>query len=152
MIKKICILYIVVFSFTLSLKSQDFNNIGISLTGGYGWVAPINDFVKGINPDNKKVTSMANLSLRLTKQVDGSDSWHYLYNGFYYGMGLFHGQFNYSKHLGNPFAVYGLIGFNFLNTKYFSLKSELALGISGIWQTYNNTYRYKALRETLRKL
>lgn len=128
--------------FITILKAQDLNNIGFTLAGGYGWVAPINDFVKGINPDNKKITSMTNVSLRMTKEVDGKDYWHYFYNGFYYGAGLFHGQFNYSKHLGNPFALYGLIGFNFLHTKVFSLKSELALGFSGIWQTYDNEHRY----------
>lgn len=142
MIKKVFILGIIVFIFVFSLRGQNLNNVGISLTGGYGWVAPINDFVRGINPDNEKIKSMTNFSLRLTKQVDGSEYWHYLYNGFYYGAGLFHGQFNYSKHLGNPFAVYGLIGFNFLNTKVFSLKSELALGVSGIWKTYSDNYRY----------
>lgn len=147
MIKRL--LYILIFVFCgLITEGQNLNNVGITFTGGYGWVAPINDFVEGINPDNTKINSIANFSLRMTKQVDGSQDWHYRYNGFYYGVGLFHGRFNYSKQLGNPFALYGLIGFNILHINRFSLKVEMALGFSGIWQGYDNEHRYNVAVST----
>ncbi len=148
MVKRIHISIIIVFVLAFGAKSQNLDNVGISFTGGYGWVAPINDFVRGINPDNQKINSITNFSLRLTKEVDGSDYWHYLYNGFYYGAGLFHGNFNYSKQLGNPFAFYGLVGFSFLHTRLFSLKMEMALGFSGIWKGYDNEHRYNVAVST----
>ncbi|MDO5759912.1 MAG: acyloxyacyl hydrolase [Bacteroidota bacterium] len=147
MIRKV--IYILIFvCFFCVAKAQNLDNFGITFSGGYGWVAPINDFVKGINPDNTKINSIANFDIRLTKEVDGSKDWHYLYNGFYYGAGVFHGRFNYSKQIGNPFALYGLVGFNVWHTKSFSLKVEMALGFSGIWQVYDNEHRYNVAVST----
>ncbi|MBR1769066.1 MAG: acyloxyacyl hydrolase [Bacteroidales bacterium] len=140
MLKRVYII-IVLLLLCNALVSQNKNNLSLTFGSGYGWVAPINNFVRGINDDNKKVTSMANFSLRLTKEVDGSNYWHYWYNGFYYGAGLFYGHFNYSKNLGNPFALYGLMGFNFFHTKNLSLKAEMALGFSGIWTPYKESNR-----------
>ncbi|MBQ9253534.1 MAG: acyloxyacyl hydrolase [Bacteroidales bacterium] len=128
--------------------SQTGKNFSYEIATGYGWVAPINDFVRGKNQDNTKINAMANLSFRFTKEVDGSKAWHYLYNGVYYGVGGFYGHFNYSKHLNNPFSLYGLFGFNVFHTQKFALKTEVALGLSGIWDGYSETNRYNVAVST----
>lgn len=123
-------------------KENKLRNVGIGISGGYGVVAHSNNFVKGINADNKKIEYMAPMSLKITKEIDGSEPWQYYYNGLYYGVGLFHGIFNYSENLGNPFAIYGILGFRFLNAGWFSLKAEMAVGFSGIWDAYDEKDRY----------
>lgn len=140
---------VLIFCFLLSIlgNAQD-NNLAFTLSLGNGWVAPINDFVRGINEDNTKITYMQNFSLRVTNEVDGTQPWHYLYNGYYYGFGLFHGRFNYSKNIGNPFGIYSIIGAHVVNTQRFALKTEVAFGLSGIWKGYSETNKYNVAVST----
>ena len=138
--KKKIVIILFLFSFVF-VKGQITKNTFYTLSLGEGYVLPTNDFLKGINKDNKKITNITNISLRMSKEVDNSLAWHTLYNDFRYGIGAYLGVFNYSKNLGNPFAVYVFAGFSPWKYKSFTLKNELALGLSGIWDYYSKTNR-----------
>lgn len=138
--KKLYILLITLCLVT-NVFAQGFKNLSYSLSSGYGFVMPINTFVNGENVDNQVIDRMYNFTFRIGKDTDGSKSWHNLYNGLHYGLGLFHGIFNYSKNLGNPYAIYGYVGFNFLKMEKLQLRSEMAIGFSGIWDCYSETNR-----------
>ncbi len=136
--KLVIILFLLSFVFA---KGQITKNTFYTLSLGEAYVLPTNDFLKGINKDNKKITNITNISFRMSKEVDNSLPWHTLYNDFHYGIGAYFGVFNYSKNLGNPFAVYVFAGFSPWKYKSFTLKNELALGLSGIWDYYSKTNR-----------
>ncbi len=124
-------LFAILFFSTTGIKAQVDKNLSYTLSIGEGYVLQTNDFVKGVNKDNKKINTITNLSLRITKQVNNSNHWHTFYNDFHYGLGVYHGIFNYSDKLGNPFALYAFAGFSPYGYKNFTLKNELALGLSG---------------------
>lgn len=123
--------------------AQKRNNYSFNLNVGYGYVAPINDFVKGINVDNKKVKSMACFDLQISKTIDGSKPWHNRYKGYTYGVGLFHGIFNYSKNIGNPFGLYGFISFAPIDNQHFKLSTQMAVGLSFPWKGYSQENYYQ---------
>lgn len=116
-------------------------NIYYTFSIGEGYVLPTNDFIKGINEDNKKITNITQFSFRITKETDNSRQWHSLYSDFRYGLGIYYGVFNYSRKLNNPFSVYAFAGFSPIKYKSFTLKNELALGLSGIWDYYSKDNR-----------
>ncbi|MBP3253910.1 MAG: acyloxyacyl hydrolase [Bacteroidales bacterium] len=126
----------------LSLQAQESKNLTYSLFSGYGYVARTNDFMLGENVDNANINSILNFAFEITKDVDGSKAWHHLYNNIHFGAGLFYGRFNYSKNLGNPFGLYGLMGFTPVNTHRWQFKTDIALGISGIWDGYSQENYY----------
>lgn len=134
-------LFVIFIYFVSRAQAQINNNLSYTFSVGEGYVLPTNDFLNGENKDNKKITNITNLSLKLTKQVDYSEPWHCLYNDFRYGIGLYHGFFNYSDNLGNPFALYVFAGFSPYKHKNFTLKNELALGFSGVWDYYSKDNR-----------
>ncbi|MDO5759913.1 MAG: acyloxyacyl hydrolase [Bacteroidota bacterium] len=133
-------LFVILLFFFASLQAQ-ISNLSYSLSMGEGYVLPTNDFLKGKNKDNKKITNITHFSFKLTKQVDYSKPWHYWYKDFRYGLGAYHGVFNYSDRLNNPYAVYVFAGFSPYKYKKFTLKNELALGLSGVWEHYSKTNR-----------
>lgn len=122
----------------INLKAQ--NNFSYTFAMGEGYVLPTNTFLKGENVDNTKVTNMTNVSFRFAKHIHDVPP-HHLYNDFRYGIGAFYGAFNYSKNLGNPFALYAFAGFSPIKYGRFTYKNELALGFSGPWQIYSETNR-----------
>ncbi len=138
-------LFLIVFSSSINAQQ---NNLYYNFNLGYGYVAQINDFVKGINVDNKKITSMASMNFEIAWQTDGSKDWHAYYKNFHYGLGLFYGHFNYSKNIGNPFGIYSFMGFTPLEKERFSLKTEIALGFSGPWQHYSKENFYNVAVST----
>lgn len=118
-------------------KKHKFNNLFYNLSFGGGYVMGTNDFLKGVNRQGKKISSLASVSLKVGRQTDNSKPWHALYNDFRYGVGFFHGVFNNSKDLGNPFALYAFAGFSPIKYKRFTFKNELAFGLSGVWDCYD---------------
>lgn len=145
---KLVTIFIITILFEYNTTNAQSDNLYYNLNLGYGYVAQINDFVKGINVDNKKITSMANINFEVAWQTDGSKDWHAYYKNFHYGLGLFYGHFNYSKNLGNPFGIYAFMGFTPIESKYFSLKTEMALGFSGPWKHYSKTNFYNVAVST----
>ena len=120
-----------------SVFAQWDKNLTYSLYGGYGYVFRTNDFMRGDNVDNKDITSIKNFAIEVSKDVDGSKDWHQLYKNFHYGVGLFHGVFNYSKNIGNPWGLYGIIGFTPIDKVKWQMKTDIALGFSGIWDGFS---------------
>ncbi|MBR1769067.1 MAG: acyloxyacyl hydrolase [Bacteroidales bacterium] len=119
------------------VQAQKGENVSYNFSFGEGYVIPTNDFLKGKGEGNSKHPLISNFSLRISKLADKSkNSWH-LYSDYRYGFGLYHGIFSNSEHLGNPFGVYAFAGFSPLKKEKFTLKNELALGISGVWDYYS---------------
>ena len=113
-----------------------------SITAGYGYVARTNDFMRGENIDNKDINSVKNFAFEICKETDGSEQWHHFFKNLHYGAGFFHGWFNYSKNLGNPSGLYGFIGFMPVDTRHWFFRTDIALGISGIWDGYSRENYY----------
>lgn len=134
--KKLFVIFLSLFAI-VGLYAQKINNLSYSFSIGEGYVLPTNDFLKGVNEDNKKITNLTHFSLKVSKETDNSKPWHTRYNDLRYGLGAFYGIFNYSKNLGNPFSLYAFAGFTPWKNETFSFKNELAVGLSGIWDYYS---------------
>ena len=135
-------LYILLIISGISVFAQTNSNLTYSLFAGYGYVARTNDFMRGYNVDNADINSVKNFAFEVQKEVDGSKQWHHLYKNFHYGAGLFHGIFNYSKNIGNPWGLYGFMGFMPVETRKWQFKTDVALGISGLWDVYSQENFY----------
>ncbi|MBO6118195.1 MAG: acyloxyacyl hydrolase [Bacteroidales bacterium] len=127
---------------SLALFCQNGRNITYNLFAGYGYVAKTNDFMRGYNVDSTDIKSIKSFAFEVQKDVDGSKQWHHLYKNFHYGAGLFHGVFNYSKNIGNPWGLYAFMGFMPVSTEKWQFKTDIALGISGIWDGYSSENYY----------
>ncbi len=130
-------LIFLILTYSCFVKAQNLSNIDYYLNVGQGYVLQVNDFVKGKNVDNKKITNMKFINLAFSKTVDNSKPWQKQYNDFRYGAGLYYGRFNYSKNLGNPLAVYGFVGFTPIKTPKFKLNNQVGLGLSFLWDKYD---------------
>ena len=123
-------------------EAQNLNNITYNLFTGYGYVARTNDFMRGYNVDNADINSVGYFAFEINLEPDGSKQWHHYYKNIHYGAGLFHGIFNYSKNIGNPWGLYGFLGFSPVQTKHWQFRTDVALGISGIWDGYSSENYY----------
>ncbi len=122
--------------------AQVHNNITYNLFADYGYVAKTNDFMRGENIDKVDINSVRWFALEASFEPNGSKQWHHRYKNIHFGLGLFHGYFNYSKNIGNPWATYVFLGFTPLRTKYWQVKTDVALGMSGIWDGYSSENYY----------
>ncbi len=125
-----------------SAFGQKNNNLTYNFFTGYGVVFKTNDFMNGCNVDSTRINRVTSFAFEISKQVDGTKAWHYLHKDLHYGVGLFHGIFNYSKNINNPWGLYGFMGFSLIDNKDWQLRTDVALGFSGIWDGYSSENHY----------
>jgi hypothetical protein len=140
-LRRLAVIFALIIS-VFSVYGQKNDNITYNFFTGYGLVARTNDFMDGENVDSTKINRVTSFAFEISKQVDGSKSWHYLHRKMRYGVGLYHGIFNYSKNINNPWGLYAFMGFMPIENERWQLRTDIALGISGIWDGFSSENNY----------
>ena len=139
------ILYIIL---PLCIWSQNSGAFAYSFALGGGYVVGTTDFLRGDNVDNKNIDKAFCVSAEMRTTLSGKKAWHHYYNSLHYGFGISYSHLNYSKKLGNPFGVYTILGFSPLKTNRWTFMTDMAVGVSGIWEVYSETNRHNDVVST----
>lgn len=136
-------LFLLIFFLLLINESYSQLSQAIELDVQYGKVFQNNSFLDGSNT-GKPVEIEKSLSARYIIHTNGSKSWHQIYNYLGYGYGIYMASYNEPKYLGNTFALYSFIYSPIARWGRFTLKNDLAFGISYVqkpWSidNYQNT-------------
>jgi hypothetical protein len=119
----------------------------ISLMGIYqnGKVLPSNDFVLGINANQRPISHIQSFALQLGFETDGRELWQQIYKYPTWGFGINSFDFSNTNELGNPISLYGYFSAPFVRFKKWSLNYNIGTGITFNWNQYNpekNPYNY----------
>jgi hypothetical protein len=118
-------------------KSSLWSNL--SLQGMYqsGNVFGTNKFLRGNNAESDRIDTYQAYSLKLSRQTTGTNLWEQLYKYPTWGVGIYAANFDNSKEVGIPVAVYGFLNAPFKRWHKWTLNYELGLGAAFNWNSFN---------------
>ena len=147
----IAVIFFLVFPFFASAQSDTTINTGghsarnYSLQAMYqiGYVFATNPFLKGVNIESEKINAFQALSLKLSKQTNGTKDWEQLYKFPQYGLGIYVADFFNPEEIGYPVAVYGFLNAPFKRWNKLVFNYEIGFGATFNWKAFNPvTNRY----------
>lgn len=136
------ILFIFSYSLLSASEKQSSDSVrnkkDLTLTGFYqqGWILQTNRFVNGNNINQRPIKEYRSASLQLSVQTHGEKLWEQLYNFPRYGLGLYKPFFPDAPYLGDPFAVYGTMGFALKRWESIAIDFDVGLGLAFNWKSY----------------
>lgn len=122
----------------ISLNDSIYDHKDFALYGYYqhGTVLQTNQFLRGNNLNKMPVDKYRAASLQLSFQTKGDKLWEQLYNFPRFGISLYKPYFPDANYLGNPFAIYGTIGFVLKRWESTALCFDAGLGLAFGWRSY----------------
>lgn len=145
--KRVFFIFLIILTFINESYSQ--TSQAIELNAQYGKVFQINKYLDGTKT-GKPVEIAKSLSARYIIHTDGSKDWHQMYIYLDYGVGLYLASYNEPVHLGNSFAFYTFIYSPILRWGRFTLKNDLAFGLSFVQKHWSlDNFQNTAIGTTL---
>ncbi|MCK9321440.1 MAG: acyloxyacyl hydrolase, partial [Bacteroidales bacterium] len=145
--KRVFFIFLIILTYINESYSQ--TSQAVELNAQYGKVFQINKYLDGTRT-GKPVEIAKSLSARYIIHTDGSKDWHQMYNYLDYGVGLYLASYNEPVHLGNSFAFYTFIYSPILRWGQFTLKNDLAFGLSFVQKHWTlNNFQNTAIGSTL---
>jgi len=102
-----------------------------------GYVFATNPFLKGVNAEAENIKVYQAISVKLSFQTTGKNSWEQLYNFPQYGVGLYVADFYNPEEIGIPIAVYGFFNAPFKRWDKLTFNYEIGFGATFNWKAYN---------------
>ncbi|MEN8226107.1 MAG: acyloxyacyl hydrolase [Bacteroidota bacterium] len=140
---KIKLLLIVLFPFIAFSQTENIETTKnvqhhyLSINYHNGTVLSSNDFVTGINESGIPIEDYQSVSLKFGWQNPGYKDWQQVHRGLFLGGGIFFGTFKRKEDLGNPIALYGIIGLPIWRYKRLDIYTEGQFGVTGHWSKYD---------------
>ena len=117
----------------------------VSISAGfeYGYLLPVEPFLRGQNLSGKPVENFTSYSLVLSRRTSGRRQWERAYALPYTGFGIKWFDFRAPRELGNPVAVYRYFRAPFYRRRGFSFDYLAEIGFAAGWRRFdyaNNPY------------
>jgi hypothetical protein len=103
----------------------------------YGYLLPVEPFLRGQNLSGKPVENFTSYSLTLSRRTGGQQQWERAYALPHTGFGIKWFDFRAPRELGNPVAVYRYFRAPFFRRGSFSFDYQAEIGFAVGWQRFD---------------
>ncbi|RYZ38841.1 MAG: hypothetical protein EOP49_30680, partial [Sphingobacteriales bacterium] len=116
------------------------NNVSLEINGMYGFLMANQPKAYYVRNDQSRM-----LELNISRQTDGSHSWHHASNFPRTGLAILYGGVGSAEHVGNILAIYPFIHFPLKRNSRWQMSFRLGTGLGWVGKPYDKERNYKNL-------